>query len=194
MGSKHMQCLLARHCREKMRQNTIPSIWKLGTQLGGKKTPKQQLIHPKKDNKQYQVANEMKTLNPQFPPSIKFLQVFQLFLHYLLLHFLLCQVSHSKLPCGEEMLLSLTSLCSITPSHPPAHNLTSLTHLSSPTKHSSPLAYTSAYKFTSSFFHVDRTFLPNMQTQNEEAMSLCKQKELWEVCQSKSFYLFSYFF
>ena len=97
------------------------------------KKKKKKLIHPKKDNKQYQVANEMKRLNPQFPPSLKFLQVFQLFLHYLLLHFLLCQVSHSKLPCGEEMLLSLTSLCSITPSHTPAHNLTSLTPLSSPT-------------------------------------------------------------
>lgn len=90
-------------------------------------------MHPKNDNKQYQVANEMKMLNAQFSPSIKFLQVFQLFLPYPLPHFLPCQVSQSKLPCGEEMLLSLTSLCSITPSHTPAPNLTTLAHLSSPT-------------------------------------------------------------
>lgn len=76
------------------------------------------------------------------PPSIEFLQVFQLLLHYLLPHFLLCQVSRSKLLCGEEMLLRLTSLCSITPSHTPAHNPTSLTHLSSPTQHSPPPTYT----------------------------------------------------
>lgn len=115
----------------------------------------------------------MKMLHPQPSASITFLQVFQLFLHYLLPHFLLCQVSHSKLPCGEEMLLSLTSLDSITPSHTPAHNLTSLTHLSSPTKHSPPLTYTSAYKFTSEFFRLDKPSLPNTQTQNEE-MSLFK--------------------
>ena len=150
MASKHMQCFQRWPdiTREKMRQNIIPSIWKLGTQLlggGGQ----EELTHPKKDNKQYQVANEMKTLNPQFRSRIKFLQVFQLFLRHRLPHFLLCQVSHSKLPCREEMLLNLTALCSITPSHTPAHNLTSFTHLSSPTKHSSPLAYTSVYKFRS---------------------------------------------
>lgn len=127
-----------------MRQLSFLPSGKLGIKLAG-----EILMHPKNDNKQYQVANEMKMLNPQFSPSIKFLQVFQLLLHYPLPHFLLCQVSQSKLPCGEEMLLSLTSLCSITPSHTPAPNLASLTHLSSPTKHSPPLPYTSAYKFTS---------------------------------------------
>lgn len=124
----------------------------------------------------------MKMLYPQSCASITFLQVFQLFLHSVLPHFLLCQVSHSKLPCGEEMLLSLTSLDSITPSHTPAHNLTSLTHLSSPTKHSFPLNYTSAYKYTSEFSHLRRPPLPNMQTQNEE-MSLFKNHG--KICSSK---------
>lgn len=126
-----------------MRQNAIPSIQKLGMQLERK------LTHPKKDKKTIPGSTQNEDVNPQFPPSIKFLQVFQLFLHYLLPHFLLGQVSHSKLPCGEEMLLRLTSLCSITPSHTPAQHFTSLTCLSSPTKHSLPLTYTSAYKCTS---------------------------------------------
>lgn len=135
-------------------------------------------MHPEKGNKQYQVAKEIKMLNLQFPPNIKFLQVFQLFLHYSLPHFLLCQVSHSKLPCGEEMLLSLTSLCSITPSHTPAPNLTSFTHLSSPTKHSPPLTYISACKFTFQFSLLDKTSFPNTQTHNEER---CHFLKLWKI-------------
>lgn len=69
-----------------MRQNTIPSLQKLGMKLGKTKTKtktKTTLTHQKRDNK-YQVANEMKMLNPQSGASIAFLQVFQLFLRFLL--------------------------------------------------------------------------------------------------------------